>query len=631
VKSLGMDDKMHQPIRDGRLERPARIPSVTRPSILVLAGPEAAPVRYRVTHLMEQLRLLDIRGTALQAHDERALALCGEHEILLLQRISWDAYIQRVVERARRAGALPVFGIDDLLFDPAHLPPHLAELDSDEVLAWRELVASYRRTFEACDAFIGSTPALIRAAQRFGKPAFLHRNALSLDLIELSAAAPTQKSGGDESVTLGYFAGGRTHARDFAVAAPALARVLKARPQARLLLVGPVPVPRVLAPFSARIDRQLIVPWRRLPELIARVQVNLAPLELKNSFADAKSELKYFEAAAAGVPTIASPSEPFTRAIRHGENGLVASAEADWEKSLLLLIDHPGERARMAEAARRDALAVYSPQAAAVELSTVVDALSAQRGSEPLQRMRAVSRHEVLALKALGLGIGNPADEMEDAQPGPEQLAVRLASPRIWGNICAVQPIEAPCGWLVRVDLLVGTHRSVNLHDLHLRVLDDRDQELTSAAVDAASACDNAWLGLSLDPPLRLDQTRVLKLILEAPEAVADTGLSVFYEPVDGGTGTVAELRDLNLTYRTWMRPLDWQPDSARRATESASAQIERRVLRLEERLFLLAAELEATNAKLSSLRFFLEPLLQIKETAPIRMARKLARRIRAR
>lgn len=41
--------------------------------------------------------------------------------------------------------------------------------------------------------------------------------------------------------------------------------------------------------------------------------INLAPLEANNDFTDYQSELKIFEAAAMGVPTIASPTTPFRR------------------------------------------------------------------------------------------------------------------------------------------------------------------------------------------------------------------------------------------------------------------------------------------------------------------------------
>lgn len=59
--------------------------------------------------------------------------------------------------------------------------------------------------------------------------------------------------------------------------------------------------------------------------------LNIAPLEI-NRFCEAKSELKYFEAALVRVPTVASPTQPFKNAIQHGVNGFLAGDSADWYK-----------------------------------------------------------------------------------------------------------------------------------------------------------------------------------------------------------------------------------------------------------------------------------------------------------
>ena len=94
------------------------------------------------------------------------------------------------------------------------------------------------------------------------------------------------------------------------MAVGAMARVLTDRPSCRLVLfeaadrgyrlidIEEFPA---LAEHANRIEWRLMVPVERLAEELARFDINLAPLEVGNPFCEAKSELKYFEAALVDV------------------------------------------------------------------------------------------------------------------------------------------------------------------------------------------------------------------------------------------------------------------------------------------------------------------------------------------
>ncbi len=109
------------------------------------------------------------------------------------------------------------------------------------------------------------------------------------------------------------------------------------------------------------------IEWRRfvkfddVPLEVARFDINLAPLEDGNPFVEAKSELKFFEAALCGVPTIASPSGPFKRAINPGITGYLASSQADWAEHLEILISDPALRRKVGDAAHQAVLWHYGP------------------------------------------------------------------------------------------------------------------------------------------------------------------------------------------------------------------------------------------------------------------------------
>ncbi len=118
------------------------------------------------------------------------------------------------------------------------------------------------------------------------------------------------------------------------------------------------------------------MPLNGLPNELARFDINLAPLEVGNPFCEAKSELKFFEAALVEVCTVASPTGPMRRAIRDGETGRLADTPAEWDAALRTLIDDPALRRRMAHAAYLDVLARFGPRVGAESFRFVLEQLS---------------------------------------------------------------------------------------------------------------------------------------------------------------------------------------------------------------------------------------------------------------
>lgn len=611
-------------------------------SVLFISGIEGAPFRYRVLNLMEQLDDLGIRSTARYYRDMDALTLAGQSEILVLYRVPWDDYVAKVIARARSAGALPVFSVDDLIFDPAVAKVSALENQSPaDRRAWAQGTKLYRRTAEACDAFLGSTDALARAAAPLGKPTFVHRNTLSRELVRLSEAArlASENRPRDGATRLGYFSGTRTHDADLASISSSIAAVMGRRPEVRLMLVGPVTVPRSLEPFRDRIDMAPFVSWQELPDLISRVDVNLVPLADRSVFCEAKSELKWFEAAVCGVATIASATEPYQHAIRSGETGFLAENASEWEAAIEALASDVTLRGRIARAAREDAYARHGPAVAAQAIAGTLRSLSALAPGKELTRLAPVTLEELATIRASGLGIGHVALEPAEATAGPAQLLFRKASSRIAAGLVARQAFRCTPGELFRVDVVVGTHRAAHRHELLVSLRDGETWvELSRGAADTSLACDNAWFAIEVDP-LRIIEARELVLELSSPGASRGEGLSIWTEPSLDGRGQIGEERGLDLAFRTWLWPLGRRPrrridvahlEPAHAVEELARfAEMERdraddlakRLARAEERLGLLAAELAATR----------QPIERLKRTLAFRAARKAYRLLRGR
>lgn len=400
--------------------------------VLFIAGWSGDTERYRAWHQAEQLWFAGVPAAVRSADDPLLIADLNDYDTFIFCRASYTPTVAAMLAVIQDRGHLALYDTDDLVFAPQlagridllyQMPP------TDTALHLRQFAAN-RATLEQCDFAIASTTYLAeQIAQQTGKPAFVNRNCLYDDQLIYATreqpgfarallTSPLPLEGGgwvgvekrpnqtaaDQStdlspisgepgtITIGYLSGSPSHSRDFALAAPAIARVMADHPETRLLVGGYLSLPGELYQYEGthRLRRFPFVHWRALPAIQAQVDINLAPLELDNPFALAKSELKYFEAGAVGVPTIASPTPAFSEAIRHNDNGLLAATEAEWEAAMRQLLD-PTERARIGKAAFDDVYLRYSPEARAQEFLPLLHQLTARKQQQTAPQPEAGS------------------------------------------------------------------------------------------------------------------------------------------------------------------------------------------------------------------------------------------------
>ncbi len=350
---------------------------------LFIAGWAGDTQRYRAWHQAEQLWFADTPAAVRLADDPMLIADLLDYDTFIFCRASYSPLIAAALAWIQDRGLLTLYDTDDLIFRPElasnidllyQMPP------ADTALHLRQFAAN-RATLEQCDFAITSTPYLAaQVTEHTGKQAFVNRNALNDDQLSYSTAAydVRRKRLADcnpgDPIVISYLSGSPSHSRDFAICAPALARVMVSNPDVTLLLGGYLSLggtPLGQYEGTSRVLRAPFVPWRALPAIQAEADINLAPLELSNPFALGKSELKYFEAAACGVPTIASPTPSFKEAIRANDNGLLAESDADWESAIRQLLN-PAERERIGKAARDDVYSRYTPEVRAIEFAALL-------------------------------------------------------------------------------------------------------------------------------------------------------------------------------------------------------------------------------------------------------------------
>lgn len=348
------------------------------PSILILSGVRGDTRRYRTFHLHEQTRLIGLDSQLSHVTDSDLRKKVESASIVILHRASFNPLIAWLIKEIRRKHGILIQDIDDLLFEPDAFKYIQSPDFSDPVRSslYQEEMLLYRKTVDACDAMTASTDYLAERIRLLEKPVCVHRNAFSLEMLQISEKAFHTRQNTPTRIVIGYASGTATHDQDFALIKPALTTILDRFPNVELRLVGPLDPGTGWGEYENRIHHLRLVPWRELPGILAGFDINLAPLRTDNPFGQSKSEIKYMEAALVRVPTIASPSEAFSFAIKNAQTGFLAGDTSEWEDGLEKLIQQPELRHQVGEASFQAVVEHYHPIVRAKELVVTLGALT---------------------------------------------------------------------------------------------------------------------------------------------------------------------------------------------------------------------------------------------------------------
>jgi len=352
---------------DAAKQKP-HIPNPKNFTVLFIAGDEEIlSKRYRVYNIIEQLQLLGIKAEYLPASQiENQLEKICQFDLWVFFRLGMSPIIQRLLEVARQLNIICILDFDDYVFEPEIIKfiDPVKKMIPLEHKVYIQGLKDYQKIFQSFYYLILSTNFLAKIAERKGKKSFVIRNALNQTQIQESKRALAErleKIKKDKTINIGYFSGTKTHQKDFEEVAPALLKILKEYPEVNLYLGGYLELNERFKPFQEQIKKLPFTPWQKLPYQLAKIDINLAPLELNNPFNEAKSDLKYFEAALLKIPTIASSTQTFKEAIKNGQNGFLAKDKKEWYFYLRKLIKDNNLREKMAEKAFRHTLIHYFP------------------------------------------------------------------------------------------------------------------------------------------------------------------------------------------------------------------------------------------------------------------------------
>jgi len=346
---------------------------------VLIVGDEfiAQCVRYRIEQKAAQLNkagfLVERIGWDKKLSEiERCILLS---DIIIFYRCPAIPSVLEVMEKAKALGKLCIYEMDDLIFSSAYPPPietYGAYVDADQ---YTELCRSfwlYGEAAKACHFAIGSTRTIVDLLDDLVlyKKGFIHRNALD----QYSFIRAKKHTNEKKSVDLFYGSATFAHNSDFtSELLPVVIGLMNKYDNIRLIIVGHLELGNLL-PNNLR-NRVKLLPYisdtGTYLELLSQSDINLAILE-KSNITDAKSEIKWMEAGALGIPSVVSATSNYCDVIEEGETGFIADSKEQWSSKLSALIESAELRNSVGLNALNYIVSNYSEEAMSRNINEII-------------------------------------------------------------------------------------------------------------------------------------------------------------------------------------------------------------------------------------------------------------------
>jgi glycosyltransferase involved in cell wall biosynthesis len=371
MRSLEAIDRGARSYADSELAMSAAPSSWRRLSVLFVSGDPGSPSHdYRVRNYVDALATQQVTSEVVNFGEfDRLADAVPRASLAVFWRCPLRADLLPAIHLCRQHRIPTVFDVDDYVFEPRIAKPEI--IDGIRFVAPKDVelyywgIKVYRRLLLACDATTMTTQYLADRVVHLGRSVYVLPNGLDAKYVAAGNASTEPARTATGTVTIGYAPGSKTHQKDFAGCALEVAQILREHPDVRLSIIGPLDLDEFAA-FDGLRKQIAVDPTLgrdHLRRKLGEVDIHIAPVEMNNPFTESKSELKYFEPAALGIPTIASATQPFRAAIENGVTGFLATTAEDWRRGLSKLVTDQTFRTQMGIRARTHALQAYGPAA----------------------------------------------------------------------------------------------------------------------------------------------------------------------------------------------------------------------------------------------------------------------------
>lgn len=258
------------------------------------------------------------------------------YKLVVLQQPKGPKWLE-IIRALQARGTVVVYEVDDWLHSIKNRPEH----DFKAGFTNADL-AQYEACMKACDAMIVSTPFLAGVYRHFNRRVFVCRNGIDAARYELTRPLRAD-------VTVGW-AGATGHQDAVGPWLQQVGEIMLSRSDVNFVSIG--------QPFARALERHfgprraITVPFAAIeqyPAAMTLLDVALAPATNAGWYR-AKSDLRFLEAGALGIPLIGDPNVYPT--IVDGVTGFHAATPLRMRRHLLELVDDRELRTRVGQAAR---------------------------------------------------------------------------------------------------------------------------------------------------------------------------------------------------------------------------------------------------------------------------------------
>lgn len=296
-----------------------------------------------------------------------------KYKVIVVQQPVGPGWLKTIKGLQENHGVKVVYEVDDYLHGIKHLDDH----DFKESYG-NQYLAAAEAAMKRCDAIIASTEWIRGNYSHFNKNAYLCRNGIDLARYELGK--PERNT-----VNIGW-AGATGHLKACTPWFQQTAQIMRMRDRTCFISIGQAFAEGFKPHFGEH--RAISVPWAAIeqyPAAMTMFDIALAPGG-SGGWWRGKSDLRWLEAGALGIPIIANPN--VYPEIEHGVTGFHAHSPMEAAEILLGLVDNEKLRTTVGDNAREH---VRTKRDIKVMARQWVDALNQIAGEEDATEPEAIA------------------------------------------------------------------------------------------------------------------------------------------------------------------------------------------------------------------------------------------------